>query len=132
LVFNVDSWPAKDSALIDFGDTNIERLVIWFDPALKAAGCEVQDVLPQWHSLKITVKAQFHEKDYCNLWRMLLSKDPYQTDLKDILHLVEILLVLRISATGCERMVSAQNRIKSSLRASLQTSTLEGLIQISA
>ena len=75
LVFNVDSWPAKDSALIDFGDTNIERLVIWFDPALKAAGCEIQDVLPQWHSLKITVNAQFHDKDYCSLWRMLLSKD---------------------------------------------------------
>ena len=41
LVFNVDSWPAKDSDLIDFGDTNIERLVNWFDPALKSAGCEV-------------------------------------------------------------------------------------------
>jgi len=115
LVFNVDSWPAEDSALIDFGDTNIERLVNWFDPALKAAGCEVQDVLSQWHSLKITVNTQFHDKDYCSLWRMLLSKDPYKTDLKDILHLVEIPLVLPISAAGCEQMVSAQNRIKSSL-----------------
>lgn len=63
---------------------------------------------------------------------MLLSKDPYKTDLKDILHLVEILLVLPISAAGCERMVSARNRIKSSLRASLKTPTLEGLIRVSA
>lgn len=63
---------------------------------------------------------------------MLLSKDPYKTDLKYILHLVEILLVLPISAAGCERMVSAQNRIKSSLRASLKTQTLEGLNRISA
>ena len=51
---------------------------------------------------------------------------------KDILHLVEILLVLPISAAGCERMVSSQNRIKSSLRASLKTTSLEGLIRISA
>ena len=132
LVFNVDSWPAKDSDLIDFGDTNIERLVNWFDPALKSAGYQVEDVIHQWHSLKIVVNAQFRDKDYCSLWKMLLSKDPYKTDLKDILYLVEILLVLPISAAGCERMVSAQNRIKSSLRASLKTQTLEGLIRISA
>ena len=132
LVFNVDSWPAKDSDLIDFGDTNIERLVNWFDPALRSAGCQVEDVIHQWHSLKITLNSRFRDKDYCSLWRMLLSKDPYKTDLKDILHPVEILLVLPISAAGCERMVSAQNRIKSSLQASLKTPTLERLIRISA
>lgn len=115
LVLNVASWPAKDSDLIDFGDTNIERLVNWFDPALKSEGCQVEDVIHQWHSWKIAVNAQFRDKDYGRLWKMLLSKDPYKSDLKDILHLVEILLVLPISAAGCERMASAQNRIKSSL-----------------
>ena len=132
LVFNVNSCPAKDSDLIDFRDTNIERLVNWFDPALKSAECQVEDVIHQWHSLKIAVKAQFRDKDYGSLRKMLLSKEPYRSDLKDILHLVEILLVLPISAAGCERMVSAQNRIKHSLRASLKTQTLEGLIRISA
>ena len=131
LVLNVASWPAKDSDLIDFGDTNIERLVNWFDPALKSEGCQVEDVIHQWHSWKIAVNAQFRDKDYGSLWKMLLSKDPYKSDLKDILHLVEILLVLPILTAGCERMVSAQNRIKSSLRALLKTQTLEGLIRIS-
>jgi len=132
LVFNVDSRPAKDSDLIDFTDTNIERLVNWFDPALNSAGCQVQDVIHQWHSLKIAVNAQFRNKDYCSLWKILLSKDPYKTDLKDILHLVEILLVLHKSAAGCKRIVSAHNRIESSLRAFLKTQTLQGLIEISA
>lgn len=67
LVFNIDAWPAKDSVLINFGDTNIERLVNWFDPALQAAGCQVQEVLPQWHSLKIIVNSQFRDKDYSSL-----------------------------------------------------------------
>ena len=132
LVLNVDSWPVKDSALIAFGNTNIKRLVTWFDPVPRAAGCQFQDVINQWHSLKISVNAHFYNKAYCSLWRMLLFKDPYKTDLTDTFHLVEILLVLPISAAGCERMVSAQNRIKSSLRASLKTPTLEGLIRISA
>lgn len=80
LVFNVDSWPAKDSDLIDFGDTNIEGLVNWFDPALKSAGCQVEDVIHQWHSWKIAVNAQFRYKDYGRLWKMLLSKDPYKSE----------------------------------------------------
>ena len=74
LVFNVDSWPAIDSALINLRDSKIERLVHWFDPALKAARCQVQNVLPQWHSLKITVNSQFRDRDCCSLWRMLLSQ----------------------------------------------------------
>ena len=116
LVLNVDSWPVKDSALIDFGNTNTERLVNRFDPVLRAAGCQFQDVINQWHSLKISVNAYFYNKVYCSLWRMLLSKDPYKTDLTDTFHLVEIFLVLHaIPAVCCERMFSAQNRINSSL-----------------
>ena len=125
--------PVKNSAFLDCRDTNIERLVNWFDPVLRAVRCQVQDVINQWHSLKITVNTQFHNKDYCSLQRMLLTKDPYKTDLKDTLHLVEILLVLpAISDAGCKRMFSAQNRIKSSRRASFKTLTPERLILISA
>ena len=132
LIFNVDSWPDNDAKLIDFGNNNIERLINWFQPALQTAGCQVHEILPQWRSMKIMFNSQYRDKDCNSLWKMFLSKDPYKSDLKDILHLVEILLVLPISAAGCERMVSSQNRIKSSLRASLKTSSLEGLIRISA
>ena len=62
----------------------------------------------------------------------MLTKVPYKENFKDVLHLVEILLVLPISAAQCERAVSAQNRIKSSTRASLGVSVLEDLIRISA
>ena len=75
---------------------------------------------------------QFCNKDYSSLWKMFLVKDPYKSDLKDILQLIEILLLLPISAAGCERMISLQNRINSSLRAALKKSSLEGLIRISA
>ena len=59
LVFNVDSWLHKDAELIDFGNDNIERLINWFEPALRTAGCEVDDILPQWQSMKITFNSQF-------------------------------------------------------------------------
>ena len=51
----------KDAELIDFGNGNIERLINWFEPALKMAGCQVDDILPQWRSMKITFNSQFVE-----------------------------------------------------------------------
>lgn len=86
-----------------------------------------------WYSPTVVLyEDQFCNKDYSSLWKMFLVKDPYKSDLKDILQLIEILLLLPISAAGCERMISLQNRINSSLRAALKKSSLEGLIRISA
>ena len=55
---------------------------------------------------------------------------PYKDNFKHVLHLVEIVLVLPISAVQCERAVSAQKRIKSSVRATLATSVVEDLIRL--
>jgi len=78
------------------------------------------------------VNGQFHKLDYGSLWETLLTKVPYKNNFKDVLHLVELVLVLLISATQCECAVSAQNRIKSSTRANLSVSVLEDLIHLSS
>ena len=57
---------------------------------------------------------------------------PYKDNFKDVLHLVEIVLVLPISAAQCKQVVSAQNRIKSSVCAMLATSVVEDLILLSS
>ena len=82
--------------------------------------------------MKVLVHTQFREKAYSDLWAILLTKAPYKDDLKDVLYLVEILLVLPLSAAQCERAISAQNRIKNCHRASLASHTTEDLIRISA
>ena len=51
--------------------------------------------------------------------------------LQNILHLVKIMLVLPISSAVCERGFSSVNRIKSDVRSSLHTETVEDLIRIS-
>ena len=50
---------------------------------------------------------------------------------EDVLHLVELVLVLPTSAAQCEQAVSAQNRIKNSTIATLNVSVLEDLIRLS-
>lgn len=131
LVFNHDAWPKNQSELIDYGQEAIARLVAWFQPLLVGKGCCITAISSQWVSLKILVTTQFKDKAYVDLWATLLTKTPYKEDLKDVLHLVEILLVLPISAAQCERAISAQNRIKNESRCCLGGQTLEDLMRIS-
>ena len=132
LVFNVDSWPTHPSDLLDYGREEIGRLTQWFQPILERAGCKTSAIQEQWISLKVQVSGQFRKLDYGSLWEALLTKVPYKNDLEDVLHLVELVLVLPISAAQCERAVSAQNRIKNSTRATLNVSVLEDLIRLSS
>ena len=77
------------------------------------------------------VNGQFCKLDYVSLWETLLTKVPYKDDFKDVLQIVELVLVLPISAAQCECAVLALNRIKSSSRATLSVSVLEDLIRLS-
>ena len=132
LVFNIDSWPTSSEDLVDFGNNAIDRLTNWFGPLLQKAGCETDVISEEWFSLKVLVNTSFRDKDYSSLWGIMLTKVPYKNEFRNVLHLVEIMLVLPISAAQCERAVSAQNRIKSSLRVGLDSSTLQNLIRITA
>ena len=132
LFLNVDVWPSNPVDLVDYGREEIQRLTEWFRPLLHTEGCNINSIHDQWVSLKILVKSQFQKMDSINLWQAFLTKAPYKDNFKDVLHLVEIVLVLPISAAQCERAVSAQNRIKSSVRATLATSVVEDLIRLSS
>ena len=72
--------------------------------------CDQEKVLGQWSNLKTLVVREFHDKTYSGLWAVLLTKEQYKSDYKDLLHLVHLLLVLPISSAQCEGVFSAQNR----------------------
>lgn len=131
-VFNHDAWPTDMEALLDFGREKVERLINWFKVPLVSSGCNTGAIQPQWLSLKILVHSEFMDKGYNDLWATLMTKEPYRNELKDVLCLVEILLVLPLSAAQCERAISAQNQTKNCHRASLAPETTESLIRISA
>lgn len=127
-VFCHDAWPED---VVTFGEEEIDTLVNWYKYILTKNGCDVAAMQTEWRMLKILVKGQFMDKAYVGLWEVMLTKEPFCSDFKNILHLVEIMLVLPISAAQCERGFSAQNRIKSKVRNSLSVSTLEDLVRIS-
>ncbi|KAM7434192.1 hypothetical protein ABFA07_015672 [Porites harrisoni] len=132
LIFNVDAWPCDTQDLVDFGNNKIDGLTSWFKPTLQKAGCDFDSISEEWFSLKVLINTTFLDKDYTSLWEIMLTKLPYKDDFKNLIHLVEIMLVQPISPVQCERAISAQNRVKNSLRVALGSSTLEDLIRITA
>lgn len=131
-IFHHDTWPKERQALLQSGYNELKPLTDWFQTVLATAGCEVEKIAAEWRSLKKTVRNSFSDKSYLEVYQLLLEKEPYKTDLANIRHLVEILLVLPISSLDCERAFSAQKRIKTSTRSCLKTSRLSDLILVSS
>ncbi|XP_039511952.1 zinc finger protein 862-like [Pimephales promelas] len=120
-VFNHDVWPETVEELVDYGIEEVHFLLDHFKVVLERNGCD----------FALAAEESFKDKSYHGLWEILLTKEPYCSDLQNILHLVRIMLILHVSSAQCERGFSVQKRIKSDIRCSLHPNTVEDLIRIS-
>ncbi|CAM4696780.1 unnamed protein product [Leuciscus chuanchicus] len=130
-VFNHDVWPETVEELVDYGIEEVHFLLDHFKVVLERNGCDFALAEEEFQTLKTLVFMSFKDKSYHGLWEVLLTKEPYCSDLQNILHLVRIMLILPVSAAQCERGFSVQKRIKSDIRSSLHPKTVEDLIRIS-
>ena len=124
LVSSVDAWPQSTQDLVDFGNNMIDHLTSWFKPTLQKAVMLIQFLKSGFHS-RVLVNTTFLDKDYTSLWEIMLTKLPYKDDFKNLLYLVEIMLVQPISAAQCDRARSTHNRVKNNLRVAFGSSTLK-------
>ncbi|CAM4611684.1 unnamed protein product [Leuciscus chuanchicus] len=99
-VLNPDTWPEDQD--ITFGDDDVAGLVRHFKEPLGRSGCNLAAIQDEWQGLKTLVSHNFKDKSYSGLWETMLTKDPYRLDYKNILELVQIMLVLPISAAQCD------------------------------
>ncbi|KAM9524715.1 zinc finger protein 862-like [Salvelinus alpinus] len=102
-----------------------------FKEPLERSGCNMAAIQDEWQGLKILVRHNFKDKSYSGLWETMLTKDPYRHDYMNMVELVQLMLVLPISATQCERGFYAHNQIKNLTRSCLGVSTTEDLMRIS-
>ncbi|KAK7877196.1 hypothetical protein WMY93_032098 [Mugilogobius chulae] len=130
-VFTHDSWPEQRSQLIEYGAEELDFLLDHFSAVLARNGCDFNSAREEFQLMKMMISTNFKDKSYLSLWETMLTKEPFCSDYKNILHLVQIMLVLPISSAVCERGFSAQKRIKSDIRGSLHVDTVEDLIRIS-
>ncbi|KAK0135416.1 Zinc finger protein 862 [Merluccius polli] len=149
-VFSHDSWPDNRLELLNHGVEEVNFLLQHFSTVLDRNGCSKEKAKEEFQLMKMTINTSFKDKNYLGLWQVMTTKEPYCSDFAvgsvicsikndmiivtvdlNILHLVKIMLVLPISSAVCERGFASVNRIKSDVRASLHTDTVEDLIRIS-
>lgn len=96
-VFNHDTWPDDHGSLLTFGDDCVADLMRHFREPLWRSD-DLAAVQDEWQGLKILVRQNFKDKSYSGLWETMLTKEQYKEHYKNILELVQLMLVLPISA----------------------------------
>nr|XP_057918161.1 zinc finger protein 862 [Doryrhamphus excisus] len=131
-VLDPAEWPLvmDRQQLATFGDHEIESLCDHFNGLLQNLGCDVNQLrYHEWIDLKnYLLRIQARHQGMKVVWKELFSvhKDRFP----NILILVEIILVLPLSTSVCERGFSFMKRVKSDWRASLTTEMLRRLLFI--
>ena len=102
-IFNHDTWLRSIRDLATFGPEQWQILIDFFHTPLEKVNCNFDRLNDEWRDLKLLMGSEFADLSYSVVWQRLLSKEPYKSDFKNILLLVEIMMVLPISSAECER-----------------------------
>ena len=114
----------------DFGDANVEELVIHFTPALQEAGAELNKIVDEWTALKAQVYGQPGWLQYIQIvtWPELNRK--YAAEYPNIFLLLDLVLTLPASTAECERGFNMMKQIKSDWRSNLGLEQINELMTV--
>lgn len=135
-ILNCPHWPRDDNvALADYGNEEIAMIGNHFSDVLVANGCIPNRLLPEWLKLKRHIKrywqASFGSKGGMSAWKILFETwEETSNDFTNVLHLIQILLVLPVASAHVERCFSLLKRILGDWRLCLGTQTIEKLMHI--
>lgn len=130
-IFDVKNWPQNNTELATYGEDQIEILKTHYQPLLQLNNCNLDALSDEWMELKAVVSRNhgYRNMKHNALWENVFAD--HGLTLQNILMLVEIILILPVSTACCERGFSCVKRIKSNLRSTLTTETLDVLVRIS-
>lgn len=99
MVFDPTQWPPAGKKLDSYGEEDVSTIFAHYKEALESKGHSLEDCLLQWGELKRVVKrklASGHTK-YLDLWQEVMRDHMESDRFKDILVLVQIVLLFPLS-----------------------------------
>jgi hypothetical protein len=124
-IFDTSDWPVDRQQLAVYGTQQVQLLEAHFEQFLDHIGCDKAQLQQEW----VQVKAHLGNRRVNNIIPKINSLFTIDGDrFKNILMLIETVLVLPISSAICERGFSAVKRIKSDWRSNLRTETMNHLL----
>ena len=131
VILNVSNWPKDDEVLKTFGERELDTLRSHYNDLLLENGCELSKIEYEWDRLKIFIKdMQVGCPKYMEVWQKVFLNPCIKADCRNVLHLIEILLVTPFTNAKVERMFSTMNRVKTTLRNRLASDKLEHILRI--
>ena len=129
-ISTVKNWPQNKTEMATYGEDQIEILKTHYQPLLQPNNCNLDALSHEWMELKAVVSRNhgYRNMKHNALWEKVFAD--HGLTLQNILMLVEIILILPVSTACCERGFSCVKRIKSNLRSTLTTETLDVLVRI--
>ena len=132
LVKVLDTEVYPEVGLVDdaYGLDEVRLLVERFRVLLTANGCDVEKIESEWDDVKeMVVTTGLKGTNYIDVWAKLFTSSKKEA-LSNILHLVEILLVVPVSNALLERMFSTMNRMHTDWRNCLGEKRVENLLRV--
>ena len=132
MILDCNRWPRDDVNLSTFGEKEIDALIKHFSSLLSKNGCVVEKIISEWDILKLDVRtliAGCREVKYLDVWQRLFTL-PDRSSHKNVLHLIELLLITPTTNAKVERMFSRMKRVKSDWRNRLTRERLENNLRI--
>ena len=113
-----------------YGLDEVRLLVERFHVLLTANGCDMEKIESEWDDVKeMVVTTGLKGTNYIDVWAKLFTSSKKEA-LSNILHLVEILLVVPVSNALLERMFSTMNRVHTDWRNCLGEKRVENLLRV--
>ena len=126
-IFSPEVLPTDSEALLDHGHAQLQTLLGNYSPSL----VDAQRIEEEWAHFLPDMTMHFKEKTIDSVLASLTSNSVYRDSFTELAKLAAAALVIPMSTADCERGFSAMKRIKTDLRNSLKTETLDYLMRIS-
>ena len=125
--YNPEVLPTDSEALLDHGHAQLQTLLGNYSPSL----VDARRIEEEWAHFLPDMTMHFKEKTIDSVLASLTSNSVYRDSFTELAKLAAAALVIPMSTADCERGFSAMKRIKTDLRNSLKTETLDYLMRIS-
>ena len=118
VILDCSCWPKDDLNLSVYGEKEIDALFKHFSPLLSNDGCNVDKIMAEWDLLKLEVNTLISGWcviKYFYVWQRLFTSTGRESN-ENVLHLIELLLIMPTTNAKLERMFSRMNQVKNDWR----------------
>ena len=111
-VLNVSMWPLEDKTLSRYCNDEILAVTNHYERLLTQKGCDIFQIPTERDRLKsylIPILKSRSKVDYLEVWKGIFKNEGVVRECKNVLHVVEILLITPFTNAKLERVFSRMN-----------------------